>query len=145
MTPVRLEKMLPFLNRYPDRAAAQLLESGFREGFQIPSSVREIQPVAENLRSALRHPEVVSAKLSKEVALGRMAGPFPDPPLPGLIVSPLGVVPKKEVGQYRMIHHLSYPKGGSVNDGIDPQSCAVTYTSFDAAVAWVRRYDKNGC
>lgn len=27
-TPVRLEKMLPFLNRYPDRAAAVLLEAG---------------------------------------------------------------------------------------------------------------------
>lgn len=142
MMPVRLERMLPFLNRYLVRVAAHLLETGFKEGFRIPSSLREVLPVAENLRSALLHPEVVSAKLFKEVALGCMAGPFPAPPLPGLIVSPLGVVPKKEVGQYRMIHHLSYPKGGSVNDGIDPQACAVTYTSFDAAVSWVRKYGR---
>lgn len=39
-----------------------------------------------------------------------------------------------------MIHHLSYPKGGSVTDGIDPQFCAATYTSFDAAISWVRKY-----
>lgn len=69
------------------------------------------------------------------MALSLMCGPFPAPPLPGLVVFPLGVIPKKEPGQFRMIDHLSYPKGGSVNDGIDPQACAVTYTSFDATVS----------
>ncbi|XP_075131988.1 integrase/recombinase xerD homolog [Leptodactylus fuscus] len=39
-----------------------------------------------------------------------------------------------------MIHHLSFPEGASVNDGIDPELCSVVYTSFDVAVAWVRRF-----
>ncbi|XP_075129430.1 uncharacterized protein LOC142202939 [Leptodactylus fuscus] len=71
-----------------------------------------------------------------------MAGPFAEPPLPELKVSPLGVVPKKEPNKFRMIHHLSFPEGSSVNDGIDPELCSVVYTSFDAAIAWVRKYGK---
>lgn len=140
--PVKVEKMSPFLNRYPGRVAAGLLVAGFREGFHILSEVREVPSVSYSLHSALLHPEpeVVSAKLSKEVALGRMAGPFLDLPLPGLVVSPSGVVPKSEPGQFGMIHHLSYLKGGSMNAGIDPQVRAVTYTSFVAAISWVWKY-----
>lgn len=65
-------------------------------------------------------------------------GPFPVPSVPNLKVSPLGVVPKKTPGEFRLIHHLSHPKGGSVNDGIPEQLCSVRYTSFDQAVAVVQ-------
>ncbi|XP_056384123.1 polycystic kidney disease protein 1-like 3 [Hyla sarda] len=65
-----------------------------------------------------------------------MAGPFESPPLPGLQVSPLSLVPKKEPNKFRLIHHLSHPSGESVNDGIDTAVCAVSYTSFDAALVW---------
>ncbi|XP_040186277.1 uncharacterized protein LOC120918659 [Rana temporaria] len=71
-----------------------------------------------------------------------MGGPFKEQPIRDLVVSPLGVVPKKEPNKFRLIHHLSFPKGGSVNDAIDPEACTVSYTSFDAAVSWVRRYGK---
>lgn len=139
-TPVRVERMRPFLSRYPDKHAAQLLDSGFTSGFKIPCSLEAAPPIAKNLRSALAHPTVVAEKLGKEIQLGRMAGPFTSVPLAGLVVSPLGVVPKKEPNKFRLIHHLSFPKGGSVNDAIAPEECAVTYTSFDAAISWVRRY-----
>lgn len=69
-TLVMVERMLPFLNRYPDRAAARLLELDFTEGFWIP-------PVSKKLHSALLHPSVVSKKFCKEMVLGRMCGPFP--------------------------------------------------------------------
>lgn len=49
-------------------------------------------------------------------------------------ISPIGVVPKKAQGQFRLIHHLSYPKTNSVNDFIDPSVSAVQYTSFDDAI-----------
>ncbi|KAM8945815.1 uncharacterized protein RCH25_049154 [Pelodytes ibericus] len=68
-----------------------------------------------------------------------MEGPFPSSPIPGLLVSPLGVVPKKEQGKFRLIHHLSFPRGRSVNDGIDDELCKVSYTSFDQATRWVRK------
>lgn len=139
---VKVEKMHPFLDRYPDREAAQILGRGVLEGFRIPAQLVVSPSMARNLCSAMQHPEVVLEKLRKEVALGRMAGPFPMLPIPGLVVSPLGVVSKKEPMKYRLIHHLSFQKGGSVNDAIDPQMCAVSYTSFDAEFFWVRRYGR---
>lgn len=111
-------------------------------GFRILCSLTTVPPISDNLQSARLFPEVVTEKLQKEVSLGRMGGLFSSLPLAGLIVSPLGVVPKKEPSKFRLIHHLSHPKVASVNNGIDPQVCAVTYTSFDAAVAWVRRYGR---
>lgn len=104
--------MSPFLNKYPDRQAARLLREGFMEGFVIPCSLTQIPPMADNLRSAKQHSEVVSEKLAKEVSLGRMGGPFLLPPLENLVVSPLGVVLKKEPNKSWLIHHLSFPKGG---------------------------------
>ena len=70
------------------------------------------------LVSANQNPDVVSAKLEKEIAAGRIAGPFPKIPFPNLPVSPLGVVPKKVPREFRFIHHLSFPHGSSINDGI---------------------------
>lgn len=132
--------MLPHLRVYPDREAAEFLSSGFRDGFRIPCSNSGAVSDLRNLSSVLAHPEIVSEKLGKEVQLGRMAGPFLSPPIVGLRVSPLGLVPKKEPNKFRLIHHLSYPVGESVNDGIDTSLCRVMYTSFDSALAWVRRY-----
>ena len=59
--------------------------------------------------------------------MGRIAGPFDQRPLPILRVSPIGLVPKKEPNEFRLIHHLSYPLGSSVNDYTDRQHCSVQY------------------
>lgn len=134
---MKVRRMRPFLSRYPDREAVRLLESGFTVGFGISCNLEVVPPVPRNLRSAMQHPDVVSEKL-----LGRMGGPFPLPPFVDLVVSPLGVVPKKERDKFRLIHHLSFLKRGSVNYAIDQADCSVSYTSFDAAVGWVRRYGK---
>lgn len=63
-----------------------------------------------------------------------MLGPFSVPPLPNLRVSPLGVVPKKTPGEFRLIHHLSFPRGNSFNSGIPSHLCSVRYTSLDEAI-----------
>lgn len=75
----------------------------------------------------------------KEVALGRVAGPFQQLPRQDLVCSPLGLVPKKEKGKYRLIHNLSSPPGLSVNDKLDPELCTVRYTTFDAAIQKLQR------
>jgi hypothetical protein len=49
-------------------------------------------------------------------------------------ISPIGVVPKKEVGQYRLIHHLSYPKDNSINDHIPDELKTVHYSSIDDTI-----------
>lgn len=129
--------MLPWLDIYPDREAAALLRSGFSEGFFIPYILSRFPVFSKNLKSARELPEVLRDKVSKEVSLGRMDGPFVSPPFSNFRVSPLGVVPKKEVGKYRLIHHLSHPKGFSVNDGIPKEDASVSYVSFDRAVMLV--------
>ena len=44
---------------------------------------------------------------------------------------------KKEKGKYRLIHHLSYPEGSSVNDGIDDSWSSVSYATIDDAIELV--------
>ena len=43
----------------------------------------------------------------------------PKPSFKNFICSPIGLVEKKDPGQYWLIHHESFPKDISVNDGID--------------------------
>ena len=105
---------------------------------------------ATHLRSALAQPDVVTEKINVEVAAGRVAGPFDTPPFNDMIISPLGLVPKKfdnpytpQIKRFRLIHHLSYPEGESINDFIDPHLTSVQYTNFDEAVNMVQRLGRN--
>ena len=60
---------------------------------------------SHNLKCALDNPHVVQAKLDSELEAGRIAGSFQSSPHPDLKISPLGVVPKRQEGQFRIIHH----------------------------------------
>ncbi|KAJ1147023.1 hypothetical protein NDU88_013274 [Pleurodeles waltl] len=134
----RQHTLAHILKDYPRPSERVMLFRGFSEGFRIPYAGPSVTREANNLQSAKEAPGIVQEKLEMELQLGRVAGPFARPPLPNFIVSPLGIVPKKELGKYRMIHHLSYPKGASVNDYLEEGSCSVSYASFDEAVDLVR-------
>ena len=108
--PVIINPLLPLLHGY-DAHVVLTLSNGFLQGFPLYFN-------GVPLLSALQHPNVVSAKLIQEVKAGRIAGPFDTPPFKNFCVSPLGVVPKKTPGEFRLIHHLSFPNGTSVNDDI---------------------------
>ena len=66
-----------------------------------------------------------------------MGGPFDTIPFPTLRVSPVGLVPQKD-GDFRLIHHLSYPDCDSVNYFINPDICHVNYSSIDEAVCMIQ-------
>lgn len=68
------------------------------------------------------------------MSCGRLGGPYQSPSFPGFKVSPIGRVAKRAPGQYRLIHHLSFPEGLSINDNIDPKLKTVSYACFDDAV-----------
>lgn len=93
--------------------------------------------MAASLQSVKDLEHVVQDKIEKERAEGRVLGPFPTPSaqFEGFT---LGAVPKKAPGEFRLIHHLSYAQGSSVNDTIPGELCTVKYTSFDQAVQIVR-------
>ena len=79
-----------------------------------------------NLKSDLQNEQLAQELIDKEVQLGRLAWPFSYRPILNLRCSPKGLVPKK-TGGFRLITHLSYPHGSSVNDFIDPMFAAVRY------------------
>ena len=84
-------------------------------------------------------PEIVSNKVAKELLAGRMAGPFLDPPFSNLHFSPLGLFPKKDPSKCRIIHHLSHPKGQSVNDFIPTEFSSVQYTRIQDAILGIKQ------
>ena len=111
--------------------------------FHFNITGRDKHASQKNKNLAYKHPEIISEKKSKELLEGRVAGPFSSQPFNEFIVSPIGLVPKKDPGEYRMIHHLSYLEGESVNDYIDPSMTSVQYTRFDKAVELIQRLGKN--
>ena len=124
----------PMLKRY--------LVSGFQFGFRLFNFKSFPQSPPANLKSAYQLPHIVDEKLSKESKLGRIAGPFQAPPMSNMVFSPLGLQPKKAQGEYRVIHHLSFPPGQSVNDGIPKECASVHYTSVGQAIQSILHFGR---
>ena len=112
-THVIVERLDFFLSGY-NHSIAVFLSSGFREGFPLHYEGDPGSSDANNLISATENPDVVDAKISKELKAGHLAGPFQTRPFFPFRISPLGVVPKKTPGEFRLINHLSYPRGSSL-------------------------------
>ena len=142
-TPVKAEALNTALEGY-DEAKRHTLVQGFACGFTV-GYMGSLPPVdTKNLVSANQNPNLVKEKLAKEIVKGRIAGPFVTHPFPNFRTSPIGLVAKKEPGKFRLIHHLSYPDGLSVNDGIPEANCHVEYQNIDHAVAHMKSLGQ-GC
>jgi len=124
--PVIVERLDFLLSGY-NHSIAEFLSLSFREGFPLHYKGSPSCSDAKNLISTSENPEVVDAKIHKELEAGRLSGQFMTRPLYPFQISPLGVVPKKTPGEFRLIHHLSYPWGSSVNDGIAPEHTSVLF------------------
>ena len=91
-----------------------------------------------NHPSAVIHSGVVAAKLHDEIAMNRIAGPFDIPTPANCIPSPLGVVPKKASGEFRLIHNLSFPRDNSLNSHTHKSHTDVHYELIDHCVSSIR-------
>ena len=132
-TPIRLEMLLPYLQRHPDQHYAGYIFSGGRDGFRIGfnrcSSI--LKKASRNHPSTQDHSEVVTSHIYHECQCCRLGSPGPH----HIQVSPIGLVPKPHVqDKWRLIVDLSSPRGHSVNDGISPSLCSLDYASIDDAV-----------
>lgn len=107
--------------------------------FRIPFTGYRGFRSCRNLKSATDNLDFLKVKIGVELSACRVAGPFDELPFPTLRLSPLGLVPKKKPGEFRVIHHLSYPEHDSVNDGIPRDMCTVCYQTIDDAVSLVKR------
>ncbi|XP_056017308.1 uncharacterized protein LOC130053772 [Ostrea edulis] len=88
--------------------------------------------------------DVLKEKIGKEIGAGRVKGPFQEPPFKIFRVSPLGLVPKVQIGEFRIIHDLSSPEGNSMNDGICSDCKSVKYQSVDDACHLILQFGR-GC
>lgn len=74
----------------------------------------------------------------RECKAGRLLGPFDSQIFPEVHVSRFEVIPKVDPGSWRLILDLS-PEGASVNDGIDPNVCSLSYMTVDDAARAIER------
>ena len=126
-----------WLREYPCREDVSYLSEGLRCGFRILAAGELKGFFVQNLKSVRGMEGTVQEKIDKEVREDRVLGPFAMAHLEALRVSPLGIVPKKAQGEFRLINHLSYPEGVSVNDDIPQKLCTMHSTSFDEVVCMV--------
>ena len=116
-------------------ALTHYLIDGFRFGFRVHFVGERLAYESPHLKSALEQPECNA---------GRILGPFTTPPFSNFRTSPLGIVPKKDPSGFRLIHHLSYPNGSSVNDFIPDFYSTVKYASVGDASKSIKRLGR-GC
>ena len=119
------------LRQYPDRNfILHGLVNGVAIGYNGAHAARE----HPNWPSIIRYAKATWDVISDDVARSRATGPFDEPPHPDFVASPLGAFEKKRSGKVRVIHDLSWPPGGSVNDGIDASEFSLKYITLDDAV-----------
>ena len=79
-------------------------------------------PTHRNHPSVERFGADIEHYINSELGHGALVGPFRGPPVPNFHTSPLMTEPKKDAAHRRVIMDLSWPKGATINDGIDPVS-----------------------
>lgn len=110
-TPIDVYTLSSYLEDYN---AKSFIINGFLHGFHLQYSGPRLFREAKKLKSALSNTHIVQQKINKEIALQRVGGTISIPTLSVHSSFTLGLVPKKD-GDYRLIHHLSYPENQSIN------------------------------
>ena len=132
-TPLKPDRLEYWLNGY-DTETTKFLVQRFTNGFKVGFSGKTNSDIPKNLKSAMEFPDSVDKLVEKELLAGRIAGPFSKPPFKEFQCSPIGLVLKKDGVNFRLIHHLSFPEGSSINEQIDREWASVTYATIEDAV-----------
>ena len=129
-TSIRRDVLAAYLLHYDEHESTVLL-NGFTNGFSLHYDGPHNFRTSGNHRSALQAQSVVDDKLLKEISFGRIAGPFTKPPFTDFHSSPRGLIPKLDLGKFRLIHDLSFPRGDSINFHTSKQFTSVQYETLD--------------
>ena len=143
VSPIKVDVLEKYLEKYPCQGTREYLVSGFRYGFDIGfrGSFDDPNSRPRNLLSARKNVDQVTEAIAKELSRGHTSGPFPYPPFPHTHCSPIGFAPKPD-GSVRLILDLSSPRGQSVNDGISKEEFTCKYSKFDDAVSIILHLGK---
>ena len=130
---------------HPDRAFTHHVSQGLHQGSRIGFNHRTpLKSAASNTGSAHQHPTIISEYIDKELSLGHMLGPFQNASaLPPIHINWFGVIPKgHNTGKWRLITDFSFPPSQSINDGIDPSLCSLSYISVDQVADIATQYGR---
>ena len=140
-TPINTESLKSWLTGY-DPQKTQFLIQGFTHGFRLMYEGPSTSTFAKNHPSVMSQLDTTYKTLATEVHLNRIAGPFQSPPFADFHISPLGLIPKREPGEYRLIHDLSHPTGSSINEFIDSEHTSVQYETIDHIVQCIAQHGR---
>ena len=121
-----------------DSMEQSYLINGFKNGFDIGFQQSVSSILVPNHNSANSHPYIVNDYIASELNANRIEGPHRNIPFPTFQVSPLGVVPKRTPGEFRIIHDLLVPESLSINEGIPKKAAHMQYASIEDAVRLVK-------
>ena len=135
-SPVHVAGWGEYIRAHPDQDFGSYIYRGLSTGFCIGFDRRRLtlKSSVRNHRSAVANTAVVRGYIKTEVDAGRLVGPLGKPARQKVHTSPIGLIPKSQPNQWRMIVDLSFPMRGSVNDGIASDLASITYASVDDAV-----------
>ena len=116
------------LASHPDKEFKEKIVEYVTEGAPIGyEGILELKE-PKNWPSAKKFSKEVDEFVIKHWKNGAIEGPF-ELGKEVIVTSPLGAFIKKGKEKVRVIHDLSYPRGNSVNSGIDKNESSVEYTS----------------
>ena len=146
MSNLNHEKWAQYLTTYWDWQLPLLIKYGFPLDFDRNFDTNSDKI---NHKSAIEYPDHVTTYLQEELHQGAMLGPFPNPPIENLHVSPFMTRDKSTSANRRVIIDLSWSHGHSVNSGVDNDrylgtDFVLTYPSIDNITGEVLKLGK-GC
>ena len=80
-SPIKLERLIPLLDIYPNKKSAEVLRAGFTDGFKLGFLGDRLFRNSPNLKSVRLDPDSALSKVMKEVKLNRIVGPFQKLPI----------------------------------------------------------------
>ena len=137
LTPVKADKLQNMLEEANyDPIEIEFLTKGFKEGFSLGYEGNpDVKLKSPNLKIRIGDEIDLWNKVMKEVKLKRYAGPFAEIPFEYYIQSPIGLVPKDNGKDTRLIFHLSYPRTKNSQSASTPKEyCTVKYPDFGDAI-----------
>ena len=114
VTPIRVDR-LKFLPHEYDIILKQFLLTDCVKVFVLILLVRVFRLNLPIVKVLENDPIYLVQNYARNSDAGKIVGPFLIPPFLDFRCFPLGLVPRKDPSEFQMIHHLSYPKGSSVN------------------------------
>ena len=148
ITPVDTTALRKLLTEsHYDTEKTNFLINSFEEGFDIGYCGDEnVKLTAPNLKfRQVGSKTELWNKVMKEVKLKRYAGLYNAIPFDSYIQSPIGLVPKDNGKNTRLIFHLSYPRGTkkSLNANMPKSLTSVNYPDFSKAIELCRKAGVN--